>query len=139
MARLNGFSPIVATSSLKHAEFLKNLGATHIIDRSLSSDAILAKLRECVGGVPVTYAYDAVSEKDTQPMAYDALAEGGALVVAVSRFTFWKERVKPGDEKRVAGPFATLTLPENAAVGKELYKHLGEWLRTGVVVSVLLS
>ena len=66
----------------------------NIIDRSLSSEATLAKLRECVGGVPVTYAYDAVSEKDTQPMAYDALAEGGALVVAVSRFTFWKERVK---------------------------------------------
>ncbi|CCO30218.1 Protein TOXD [Rhizoctonia solani AG-1 IB] len=33
LARIAGFSPIVTTASVKHEDFLKSLGATHIFDR----------------------------------------------------------------------------------------------------------
>ena len=81
MARLNGFSPIITTSSLKHEAVLKSLGATHVLDRSFSSDAVLAEIVNITQDKPVAYAYDAISEKETQCLAYDALGEGGALAV----------------------------------------------------------
>jgi NADPH:quinone reductase-like Zn-dependent oxidoreductase len=41
LAKLSGFSPIITTSSKKHTDFLKSLGATHVVDRAsinLASD-----------------------------------------------------------------------------------------------------
>ncbi|RPD59725.1 GroES-like protein [Lentinus tigrinus ALCF2SS1-6] len=83
MAKLQGFSPIIATSSLKHADWLKSLGATHVLDRSMTSTAILAELPKLTGGKPIVFAYDAISEADTQNLAYDALAAGGSMVVTL--------------------------------------------------------
>ena len=131
---MNGFWPIVTTSSMKHELFLKSIGATHVLDRTLSSESILARLRELTEETPVVYAFDAISDKDTEPMAYDALAQGGVLVVTIPFETFWESRVQPGDGKRVARPIANLTLPENADVGLKLYEHISEWLRVGDVV-----
>ena len=34
LAKLSGFSPIITTASLKNTDFLKSLGATHVIDRN---------------------------------------------------------------------------------------------------------
>ena len=81
MAKLQGFSPIITTSSLKHEEWLKSLGATHVLDRRLAPEAILAELQKITGGAPIEYVYDAISLPDTEPLAYDALAPGGALTV----------------------------------------------------------
>ncbi|KAI5120694.1 hypothetical protein M0805_007657, partial [Coniferiporia weirii] len=55
LARLSGFAPIITTASPYDAEYLTELGATHIVDR--------------------------LSEADTQAQAWDLLAPGGALVI----------------------------------------------------------
>ena len=34
LAKLSGFSPIITTSSLAHADYLKSLGATYVLDRN---------------------------------------------------------------------------------------------------------
>ena len=77
---MNAFSPIIATSSLKHTAFLKSLGATHVLDQVLSLETILAEVAEITKGMPLEYAYDSVSDKSTQCMVYEALASGGGLV-----------------------------------------------------------
>ncbi|KAJ8073962.1 hypothetical protein PM082_012246 [Marasmius tenuissimus] len=72
-----GFSPIIATSSAKHADFLKSIGATHVIDRDTSID----KVKDIVQGKSVEYIYAAV---DAISQAYvDLLAPGGTLLSAV--------------------------------------------------------
>ena len=135
MARLSGFSPIITTSSLVHREFLKTLGATHVLDRKLSPEATLAEIVRVTRGVPLAYAYDAISEKATQLLAYNALGDGGALVTTDPYGpSVLADHMRPGDGKRVARVRASLTAPENVEVGRELYKRLTEWLRTGVVV-----
>ncbi|KAI0694763.1 GroES-like protein [Earliella scabrosa] len=137
MAKLQGFSPIITTSSLKHEEWLKSLGATHVIDRSLPIPDILAELPKITGGKPILYAFDAIGAAETQNMAYDALAPGGALVQtrALSLDPGLQAKIeRDGGSKKVVGPFASLQVPGNKALGVELYKRLTEWLETGVVV-----
>ncbi|KAI0715814.1 GroES-like protein [Cerioporus squamosus] len=136
LARMQGFSPIITTSSLKHTDYLKLIGATHVIDRSVSPEAITAELDKVTGGQPIVYAYDAISEEATQHLAYDILAPEGALVISYP-FTqaILAEKVKrDGGSKKVAYPVAALQFPENKKLGVELYARLEEWLRTGVLV-----
>ncbi|KAL0069707.1 hypothetical protein AAF712_003370 [Marasmius tenuissimus] len=70
-----GFSPIITTSSAKHAEFLKSLGATHVIDR----DTPIEKFKDILQGKPVEYIYDAVNAI-TQALV-DLVAPGGAFII----------------------------------------------------------
>lgn len=121
---------------MKHADYLKSLGATHVIDRSLSPEAITAEIHNVTGGKPIPYAYDAVAEEDTQHLAYDAIAADGALAVAhpYSEAILAEKVKRDGGAKKVAYPRAALHWPENKKVGEELYARLEEWLRTGVVV-----
>ena len=66
---------VITTSSLKHTEYLKTLGATHVLDRSLSSSVLLAEIAEIAAGTPIKYAFDTIGGEDTQRLAHDALAE----------------------------------------------------------------
>ena len=51
-ARMNGFSPIITTSSLKHTAFLEPLGATHVLDRTLPPAALLSEIAKAAGARP---------------------------------------------------------------------------------------
>ncbi len=135
LAQLQRFSPIITTSSLKHTDYLKSLGATHVLDRSLPPADILAQLPELTAGEPIVYAYDAISAAETQCLAYDALASGGGLVVTKPRSAVLAEREeRDGGSKTVAGPYASLQWPGNVKLGEELYARLTEWLEEGIVV-----
>ncbi|KAI0746961.1 GroES-like protein [Daedaleopsis nitida] len=141
LAKLQGFSPIIATSSLKHTEYLKSLGATHVLDRSLPAEAIHAELAQLTAGKPLMYAYAAIANEDTQHLAYDALAPGGSLVLSnpwnVELLQTKVDRDSAAGlvpPKKVARPFGSLVIPANKAMGEELYKRVTEWLRTGVLV-----
>ncbi|EIW57190.1 GroES-like protein [Trametes versicolor FP-101664 SS1] len=132
IAKLAGFSPIIATASPHNIELLTSLGATHIIDRSLEADAILAKLPELTGGKPLEFVYDAISLPETMPLAYQALAPGGGLVIVLGDVipaTLKDE----GDQKQIAYVFGNVHTPENRACGVELYKRLTEWLEKGII------
>ncbi len=142
LAKLQGFSPIITMSSLKHADYLKSLGATHVLDRSLSPKAIATELQKLTGGQPITYAYDAIADETTQHIAYDVVALGGALVLSnyPGQWILAEKVKRDGGAKKLAYPFADLQIPENKQLGVELYERLEEWLRSGiVVVSEVLS
>ena len=136
LAKMQGFSPIITTSSLKHADYLKSLGATDVIDRFLSLEAIAAELPKITGGQSIVYVYDTVADDTTENLAYDVLAPGGGLVVAdFHSQAILEEKVKrDGSAKKVAYPFASLQSPGNKELGVELFARLEEWLRTGTIV-----
>ncbi|KAH9949996.1 chaperonin 10-like protein [Amylocystis lapponica] len=76
LAKLSGFSPIIATASPHNSAFLTGLGATHVLDRGLSADALRAEVAR-LSPKPVETIFDAVSDDSTQNVAYDILAPGG--------------------------------------------------------------
>jgi len=80
LAKYSGFYPIITTSSLKHADELKSLGATHVIDRNASVVAEVRKLTD----KPILIVYDAISSADTQQASIDVLAAGGKLVTVLA-------------------------------------------------------
>lgn len=136
-ARIQGFSPIVTTSSLQHEQWLKSLGATHVLDRSLAPSEILAALPKVTGGKPVVYAFDAISQTaETQNLAYDALAAGGSLVVVhpQSEAVLADKVARDGGSKKVARPWGSFDTPANRKLGQELYPRLTEWLEKGILV-----
>ncbi|KAH9921195.1 GroES-like protein [Epithele typhae] len=133
VAKLAGHSPIITTASLHNAAFLQSLGATHVLDRRLSDDAILAELRTLTdSGAPLSLAYDAIALPETQPVAYRALAEGGRLVVVLPE-QIPQEVKTPGDGKTVVFPFGHVCGPGNSEFGAEVFARLFDWLEKGVI------
>ncbi|KAJ3510388.1 hypothetical protein NLJ89_g4708 [Agrocybe chaxingu] len=126
VGKLAGFGPIITTSSLKHAEFLKSLGATHVIDRNIP----IASLGDEVKNIttkPLEIIYDAVSLPDTQKVAHDLLVPGGDLVVVMN------PEITPTDGKSVMFVFAMAVLPHNRKLCIEMYTRLTQWLQEGVI------
>jgi len=124
-ARLSGFSPVITTASLSHDTYLKELGATHVFDRKLSTADLRAKIEAALGG-PLNYAYDAIGHSDTTAVALDVLASGGTLASVADR----SRRV--GD-KTIVSVYGTLHAPQNRAFGVELFAALGGFLADGSI------
>ena len=137
MARLSKHSPIIATASLHNEALLKSLGATHVIDRSLAPEQILAEVKTITGGTPVEYVFDAISLADTQALAYDVLAPGGTLIIVLNEaIPAEKKQAQAGASlnKRVVHGFGIVHVPENREIGVQLFSRLTEWLQDGVIV-----
>ncbi|PIL35339.1 hypothetical protein GSI_02064 [Ganoderma sinense ZZ0214-1] len=131
MAKYQGFSPVITTASPHNAAMLKALGASAVLDRALAPAQILAELPKLTGGTPIEFVYDAISLPDTQPLAYEALADGGSLVL-VLQDSIPAELKKAGDGKKIAQVFGNVQRPECRPCGEELYKRLTEWLEKGI-------
>ncbi|KAF9236633.1 chaperonin 10-like protein [Melanogaster broomeanus] len=128
LAKISGFSPIIATASLHNKDLLLSLGATHVLDRKLSSDALKEELTK-ITATPVSYAFDAVSLDDTQQAAYDLLAPGGKLAIVLP------PAVKPveGSGKEVIFVFGSFQLPQNRELGARFFVELTKWLAEGKI------
>ncbi|KAI0091079.1 GroES-like protein [Irpex rosettiformis] len=124
LAKLSGFSPIIVTASLKNTDFLKSLGATHVIDRN----ADLPSSVKAITSDPIKYVYDAISLKQTQESAYEVLASGGTLILVLD---FAVDEAKVDKTKRVAKVFGTTYDPAQNALGTSLYKKLTKLLESG--------
>ncbi|KAJ2917357.1 hypothetical protein MD484_g3070, partial [Candolleomyces efflorescens] len=90
IARLSGFSPIITTASTKHEEFLKSLGATHVLDRNASlSDAKASVAR--ITAKPIKVIVDTISSEETQTLGFNLLAPGGQLAIDNAAIDLLKE------------------------------------------------
>ena len=89
---------------MHNADFLRSLGATTILDRTLPSEQLLTELAKSVGSQPLRLIYDAISEADTQSLAYRALGSGGSLII-VHPESIPFELNKPENGKRRAHPW----------------------------------
>ncbi|TFK27957.1 GroES-like protein [Coprinopsis marcescibilis] len=128
LAHLSGFSPIIATSSLKHGQFLKSLGATDILDRSITPAEIQAAVEQRVGDSSVKLVYDAISLADTQHLGLQLLAPGGQLAIVLL------PAVEPKDDKAIIGVVVLKTLPYYVRLLRDLYANsLTGWLEDGSI------
>ncbi|KII89451.1 hypothetical protein PLICRDRAFT_53878 [Plicaturopsis crispa FD-325 SS-3] len=128
LAKLSGFSSIIATASPAHASLLTSLGATHVIDRNLPAAEIAAAIMKSAGA-PVTVAYDAISNADTEQIAYDALAPSGTLVLTLPKS--FKET--EGKDVSVVNVVGNVNLPPNKKLGVSLYARLTALLSEGLI------
>ncbi len=137
---MQGFSPIVTTASPKHTAFLQSLGATHVLDRALSSDEIRAALPALTAGAPIQYVHDSFGrDRDAQRLGFGVLAPGGAFVTvnphnAEFLADLVEESEKKREGKRIARAFASYAIPGNVTLGNEMCSRLAGWLEAGVIV-----
>ena len=129
LAHLSGFSPIITTASLKNSEYLKRLGATHVIDRHLP----LSDLPTTVGSItkePFGFVFAAVAPADVQHAAYDLVAADGTVIV-VQPVVIEQSRLVPN--KHIEFIFASPTLPDRKHIGADIYKHLTALFESGAI------
>ncbi|TBU30535.1 GroES-like protein [Dichomitus squalens] len=107
LGKLSGFSPIITTASLKNAALLQSYGATHVLNRNLSADALRA---------------------ETQAVAYGLLAPGGKLVVILP------PSVKETTEGRTITGLATgVRLQQDPQFAEGLFKAIPALLQSGEI------
>ncbi|PCH39331.1 GroES-like protein [Wolfiporia cocos MD-104 SS10] len=125
LAKLAGFSPIITTASAHNAQYLLDLGATHVINRQLPDRVIRAHVSR-IAPAPIKTIYDAVSHPETQNLAYDLLAEGGCLVIVLANSV---DENKRQDNKRIVNASgSTHAPPSNRVLGRSLYASLSALL-----------
>ena len=128
LAKLSGFSPIITTASLKHAESLKSLGATHVIDRNISASALASEVASITQNAPLKYAVDSISLADTQQTAYDLLAPGGQLAI------FLPVAIKTTEEKHIISAIGVINYPSNVELLNALFHdNFEQLLKEGVI------
>ena len=136
LAKLGGFSPIIATASAHNSELLKSLGATHVIDRATIPPSQLCQAVKAITAEPITIIFDTVSEADTQEATYDILARGGRLIL-VGPFTV--DESKRTAEKETIEVLANVHVPTQRDLGISLYSHLSALLESEEIKVSLLS
>ncbi len=102
------------------------------MDRSLSADAVLAEVLKVAAGKPFEVAMDAISSPETQSIAYQVLAPGGALALSLPD-QISAELKKDGDSKRIVFIHGSVHLPQHGKIGGEIFGRLTGWLEQGVV------
>ena len=125
LAKLSGFSPIITTVSLRNVDYVKSLGATHAIDRSLP----LADLGANVAAItkePIKVIFDCVGNADTQNAAYELVAPGGVFLTALGI-----QVNNPVEDKEIFAPYGSPHPASHRAFGVELWAHASELLAKG--------
>jgi NADPH:quinone reductase-like Zn-dependent oxidoreductase len=120
LARLSGFSPIVTTASLHNAEYVKSLGATHVIDRKADVVAEAGK----IFSTPPSIVYDAIS--DDQEAGWKVLAPNGTLILVVSPKP---ELISGENGKKFIYTFGSAHMKRD--LGRSLFSKLTELLQSG--------
>ena len=124
---MSGFSPIITTASKRHEEYLKSLGATHVVDRVAPLSSFASEVKNIVEK-PVLVAYDAISDVNTQNAAHDALSPGGKVILGLPPQI---DASKLTDDKEIVEVFGNVHVPEQTPVGLSLYRHVTALLEAG--------
>lgn len=72
LAKISGFDRIVTNASARHQDHLRALGADVVLDRSTQNSE--EDFKAALGGVPLAFVYDAISDKETQVLGVKVLA-----------------------------------------------------------------
>ena len=127
LAKISGFSPIITTVSPRNDTLVKSIGATHTIDRKLSTEEIVAKVK-AITSDPVKVVYDAISLASTQDTAYSVLSPGGILVLVLGPTI---DKSKLDSTKKTISTFGSVYPEPNREFGRGLYGAATEYLNSG--------
>jgi len=130
--RYLGFSTIITYASSRHTDFLKSIGATHVIDRAdVPFDAIPRIVKE-ITSKPIKFAYAAfVATPEGQNAAYACLAPNGTLACAHPAPPKYEDAEATG--KTVIGVFASTHLPLNREFGTTMWKEMPKLVQDGTI------
>ncbi|KAJ6550014.1 chaperonin 10-like protein [Mycena capillaripes] len=134
LARLSGFSAIITTASLKHESFLKSLGATHVIDRSLSDTDVI----KAVAGLAPTLSvvFDAVSTAETLSLGLAILKDSknyGKENKTLLKIVPIPVAAAESEGINVYAGWAASGWPQYNALSRELYSQLEGFLADGTI------
>ncbi|KAI0719699.1 chaperonin 10-like protein [Fomitopsis betulina] len=127
LLKLSAFNPLITTSSLRNADYLKQLGATHVLDRKLSPDELHAEIRK-ITSEPFTTIFDAAGFPETQNLGYDLLTSGGTMA-AVHPDAI--DPAKKVEDKKSFFMFGDVTMPQNRKLGASLFSALTQLMESG--------
>ncbi|KAJ7626540.1 chaperonin 10-like protein [Mycena polygramma] len=134
LSRLSAFFPIITTASLKNKSYLKSLGATHVIDRSLP-DAEVVKATAALA--PTLFVvFDTISTQETLALGLAILRESkrysqGKKTLLQIIPTPMPEAVSEGIDVHMG--WASSAWPQNNALSRELYSQLEGFLADGTI------
>ncbi|KAH6913512.1 chaperonin 10-like protein [Coprinopsis sp. MPI-PUGE-AT-0042] len=126
-AKASGFSPIITISSLRSVQTLKDLGATHVIDRHASPSSIIDEIKS-VTQKPVSFVYDAVGGDDIQQALLDLLPADSGRFVYTSGL-----KAEAGNGKLVSHVVSIRTLPANVPHLRKLWGEAEALISEGVI------
>lgn len=129
LARMSGFSPIITTASLKNTNYLKSIGATHVIDRYLPFSALEREVQR-ITTAPINLIYDTVSIRETQEAAWQLLGPQGRLVLTLPPVV----NRQPDDRRGVVLTNGNPHTEDNWETGRQLWLHLARWLEKGDII-----
>jgi len=136
LLRQLSFSPVVVYASSAYESYLRELGATHIIDRHSVSFADLpstvSNILSNTTSSPLKVVFDAFSSYEAQKAAYDSLADGGDMIIVNQERLKTEDKV--GNEKKVLAVVGTVHFPHTKEWGAQLWKVLSKWVEDGVIV-----
>ena len=135
LLKLSGFDPIITTASPHNADLLKTTGATHVLDRKLSSDALYAEINK-IAFRPIKTIYDAAGTPETQNLGYELLAPGGVLACVRPEQLPAEKLVL---EKKAFWMMGSVHHPQNHKFGAGLYAKLSSLLEEGAALRVCLG
>ena len=121
----------MTTASLHNTDFLKSLGATHILDRKLPDETIKAEATKIAGSL-FGIVYDAVSEEDTLALGYALTAPGGDFATLLA-YNPIRGRDDAGTGKRVHEVRGFFQLPVNHALSVSLLAASTKLLESGAL------
>ena len=109
---------------------VKSLGATHAIDRSLPASDLNVQILSILNSIKPSIVFDAVSEAETQKVAWEFVAPGGLLnIVFYPEIDASKEE---GEKKRhLYQVVGSVHLPHLRDVGYVMYAELPKLLAEG--------
>ncbi|CCL98621.1 uncharacterized protein FIBRA_00623 [Fibroporia radiculosa] len=126
LAKLSGFSPIIATASKHNTEYLIRLGATHVIDRDMTSDMICIEIAN-ITSEPIEVSYDAAGDPKAADLAYDLLSPGGCAVL------HFRDEKKNRPDRRAAYVLGNAHRTANRNMGISLFSKLPALLEEGAI------
>lgn len=133
LLRYLDFSPIIVYASSKHSQYLKSLGATHIVDRQLVPLPAFPSAIKEITSSELKIVFDAVGELNA---GFECLATGGELVTvdSTSRADRGGPKIPPPEGKTLLAVFGTVHLPHGRAFGNILYEKLPGLIEHDVIV-----
>lgn len=132
---MSGFSPIITTASLKNTNYLKSIGATHVLDRYLPFSQLEREVQR-ITNAPINLIYDTVSIRETQEAAWRLLGPQGKLVLTLPPVV----NKQPDDRRGIVLTNGNPHTEDNWETGRQLWLHLARLLGNGdIIVSAALS
>ncbi|EEB92686.1 hypothetical protein MPER_08769 [Moniliophthora perniciosa FA553] len=135
LLRFAGFSTIITYASGQHTEYLKSLGATHVIDRKrVEITNLPSEVTKITNGKGVQLAHVAINQAETLAAGVAVLADDAPLVTALSP----RMPIPPVlDAVKKRGKLFTVyadIYQMNRPFGNLIYKNFTRWLEEGTFV-----